>query len=43
MLTWTAIVHAIAGILILGYGMEYYFHLREYPATPKKISPWCSR
>ncbi|CAI7646766.1 unnamed protein product [Penicillium pancosmium] len=24
------IVHAIAGILILGYSMEYYFHLREF-------------
>lgn len=23
-----AIIHAIGGILILGYGMEYYFHLR---------------
>lgn len=27
----TALVHAIGGILILGYSMEYYFHLREYP------------
>lgn len=23
-----AFIHAIAGILILGYSMEYYFHLR---------------
>jgi len=29
----TALVHAIGGILILGYSMEYYFHLREYPIT----------
>lgn len=25
-----AFIHAIGGILILGYSMEYYFHLRMY-------------
>jgi ABC-type iron transport system FetAB permease component len=24
-----ALAHAIGGILILGYSMEYYFHLRK--------------
>ncbi|KAJ5585457.1 uncharacterized protein N7459_005257 [Penicillium hispanicum] len=28
------IVHAIAGILLLGYGMEYYFHLRHHKNHP---------
>ncbi|KAJ5987813.1 hypothetical protein N7481_003023 [Penicillium waksmanii] len=28
------IVHAIAGILILGYSMEYYFHLRHHKNHP---------
>lgn len=29
----TALIHAIGGILILGYSMEYYFHLRMcFPA-----------
>ncbi|CAG8383415.1 unnamed protein product [Penicillium salamii] len=27
-------VHAIAGILILGYSMEYYFHLRHHKNHP---------
>ncbi|KAJ6122319.1 hypothetical protein N7512_004784 [Penicillium capsulatum] len=30
----SAIVHAIAGILILGYSMEYYFHLRHHKNHP---------
>lgn len=29
LLIGTALAHAIGGILILGYSMEYYFHLRE--------------
>ncbi|CAG7920797.1 unnamed protein product [Penicillium olsonii] len=28
------LVHAIAGILILGYSMEYYFHLRHHKNHP---------
>ncbi|KAJ5521667.1 hypothetical protein N7527_005782 [Penicillium freii] len=27
-------IHAIAGILILGYSMEYYFHLRHHKNHP---------
>lgn len=27
--TWTALAHAIGGILLVGYGLEYYFHLRK--------------
>lgn len=35
-----ALVHAIGGILILGYSMEYYFHLRMYfPAITLLIYP----
>lgn len=29
-----ALAHAIGGILILGYSMEYYFHLRMAPLYP---------
>ncbi|KAJ5779221.1 hypothetical protein N7457_006941 [Penicillium paradoxum] len=32
------LVHAIAGILILGYSMEYYFHLRLLQ-SPSKVDP----
>ncbi|KAJ6004337.1 hypothetical protein N7522_005982 [Penicillium canescens] len=28
------LVHAIGGILILGYSMEYYFHLRHHKNHP---------
>jgi F-type H+-transporting ATPase subunit f len=36
-----ALVHAIGGILILGYSMEYYFHLRMYfPAIKLFIYPF---
>jgi hypothetical protein len=31
----TALAHAIGGILLLGYSMEYYFHLRMYPSPGK--------
>lgn len=26
----TALAHAIGGILLVGYGLEYYFHLRMF-------------
>ncbi|CAI7569307.1 unnamed protein product [Penicillium palitans] len=28
------LIHAIGGILILGYSMEYYFHLRHHKNHP---------
>ncbi len=31
---FAALAHAIGGILILGYSMEYYFHLRMAPLYP---------
>lgn len=35
-----ALIHAIGGILILGYSMEYYFHLRMlFPAIKLLIHP----
>ena len=31
-----AIVHVIASMLLLGYGMDYYYHLRTHPALPNQ-------
>lgn len=29
----TALAHAIGALMLLGYGMEYYFHLRKCLAS----------
>jgi len=43
-MSFAALAHAIGGILILGYSMEYYFHLRMYfTAITLLIYPLYSR